>query len=76
MGTAILDAIKSGLGLMADLAEEFLTGFTTLFWDATANSGAGALTAFGTFSLIFLGISITFAVIALVLNVLRSNTGI
>lgn len=75
MGAAIIDAIKSGLGLIADLAEEFLTGFTTLFWDATANSGAGALTSFGIFSLVMLGVAITFAVIKLVLNVLRSNTG-
>lgn len=75
MGQAIIDAIKSGLGLIADLASEFLNGFTTLFWDATANSGSGALTTFGMFSLIMLGIGITFAVIKLVLNILRSNTG-
>lgn len=76
MAQAILDAIRSGLGLMSDLAGEFLDGFSTLFWDATANSGAGALTSFGTYSLIFLGIAITFSVIALVFNVLRSNTGV
>ena len=76
MAQAILNAIKSGLGLMSDLAGEFLEGFSTLFWDATANSGAGALTSFGTYSLIFLGIAITFSVIALVFNVLRSNTGV
>lgn len=75
MGQAIIDAIKSGLGLIADLASEFLNGFTTLFWDATANSGSGALTTFGMFSLIMLGIGITFAIIKLVLNILRSNTG-
>lgn len=76
MGSAIINAIQSGLGLMSDLAQEFLTGFTTLFWDATANSGAGALTVFGNYSLIMLGIAITFSVIALVFNVLRSNTGV
>ena len=76
MGSEIINAIKSGLGLMQDLASEFLDGFTTLFWDATANSGAGALTTFGTYSLIMLGIAITFSVIALVFNVLRSNTGV
>lgn len=76
MGQAIIDAIKSGLGLMSDLAGEFLDGFQTLFWDATANQGAGALTTFGTYSLIMLGIAITFSVIALVFNVLRSNTGV
>ena len=75
MGAAIIDAIKSGLGLIQDLAEEFLNGFTTLFWDATANSNAGALTTFGTFALVMLGVSVTFAVIALVLNLIRGNTG-
>lgn len=71
MGSAIIEAIRSGLGLIADLAREFLTGFSTLSWDST-NS---ALTTFGMFALVMLGVSITFAVIKLVLNVLRSNTG-
>lgn len=75
MGQQIIDAIKSGLGLIADLASEFLNGFSTLFWDATANSGSGALTTFGMFALVMLGIGITFSVIKLVLNILRSNTG-
>lgn len=75
MGAAILDAIKNGLGLIGDLASEFLTGFTTLFWDATANSGSGALTAFGQYSLIMLGVAITFAVVSLVMRVIRGNTG-
>lgn len=75
MGAAIIDAVKSGLGLIADLAQEFLTGFSTLFWDATANSGSGALTTVGTFMLVFLGIAITMSVIKLCLNLLRSNTG-
>lgn len=76
MGSAIIQAIKDGLGLIADLAGEFLSGFTTLFWDATANSGSGALTTFGTYSLVFLGVAITMAVIKLCLNILRSNTGV
>ena len=76
MGTQILDAVRSGLGLMSDLASEFLTGFSTLFWDATANSGAGALTVFGNYSLIMLGIAITFSVISLVFNTIRNNTGV
>lgn len=71
MGAAIIDAIRSGLGLISDLASEFLTGFSTLFWDST-NS---ALTTFGMYSLVFLGVAITFSVIKLCLNVLRSNTG-
>ena len=40
----IIDGITGGLGLMSPIADEFLTGFSTLFWDATANSGAGGLT--------------------------------
>lgn len=76
MGAAIIDAIKSGLGLIGDLATEFLNGFSTLFWDATANQGAGALSTFGIYSLVMLGIAITFSVVRLVFNVLRSNTGV
>ena len=75
MGEAIINAIKSGLGLISDLASEFLTGFSTLFWDATANSGAGGLTTVANFCLVFLGVAITMAVIKLCLNLLRSNTG-
>lgn len=75
MGAAIIDAIKSGLGLIGDLAGEFLEGFSTLFWDSTANSGAGALTTFGTYALVMLGIAVTFAVISLVLNIFRGSTG-
>lgn len=72
MGAAIIDAIESGLGLISTLASEFLAGFTALFWDSTNN----ALTVFGTYSLVFLGIAITMAVIKLCLNILRSNTGV
>ncbi len=76
MGEAIINAIKSGFSLIGDLAQNFLTAFTTLFWDATANSGAGALTTFGTWSLIMLSVAIVFSVIMLAFNVLRSNTGV
>lgn len=75
MGVAIIDAIKSGLGLVSDIAQEFLKGFTTLFWDATANSNAGALTTFGTFCLIFLGLGITFGLIKMAIFLIRSKTG-
>ena len=75
MGAAIISAITSGLGLISDLASEFLSGFTALFWDATASNGAGALTVFGTFALVMLGIGVSFAVVKLVLNIVRSNTG-
>ena len=76
MGSAIIDAIKSGLGLIKDIAEEFLDGFTTLFWDPTANTGSGALTVFGTWALVMLGVAISFSVVSLVLNLIRSNTGV
>lgn len=75
MGSAIIQAIKDGLGLIGDLAKEFLDGFTALFWDATANSGSGALTTFGTFALVMLGVAITFAVVKLCLNIIRGSTG-
>lgn len=74
MGAAIIEAIKSGLGLIADLAEEFLAGFTTLLWDAEAGT-SGALTVFGNFAFVMLGISVSFAVVKLVLNLVRGNTG-
>lgn len=76
MGAEIINAIKSGLGLIGDLASEFLTGFSTLFWDSTANSGAGALTVLGTFSLVMLGVAVTFSIIRLCMSLIRSNTGI
>lgn len=75
MGTAIINAIKDGLGLIEDLASQFLSGFTALFWDATANSGAGGLTVFGSFALVMLGVAITMGCIKLCLNVVRGNTG-
>lgn len=74
MGAAIIEAIQSGLGLMSDICKELLSGFTTLFWNAS--DGSGSLTTLGMFSLIFLGISITFAVVKLALNLIRSNTGL
>lgn len=75
MGSAIIEAIKTGLGLMEEIAKQLLTGFTTLFWNA-GESGTGSLTVLGNFALIFLGISITFACVKLALNLIRNNTGI
>lgn len=75
MGSAIIQAITSGLGLIAVLAGEFMNGFESLFWDPTLNTGAGGLTSFGTFALIMLGVSVSFAVVKLVLNIVRGNTG-
>lgn len=75
MGTAIINAIKSGLGLIQDLAQEFLSGFETLVWDPAAGSGSGALTTVGTFAFVMLGVAVSFAVIKLVLNLIRGNTG-
>ena len=75
MGAEIINAIKSGLGLISDLASEFLEGFTTLFWDTTLNSGTGGLTVFGVFALVMLGVSVSFAIVKLCLNIIRGNTG-
>lgn len=70
MGQAIIDAITGGLGLMSEITEQLLNGFSTLFWDGTA------LTTLGMFALIFLGISITFGVVKLALNLIRGKTGL
>lgn len=74
MGAQIIEAITSGLGLIGELANEFLTGFSTLFWNASGADG-GTLTTFGLFALVMLGVSITMGCISLVLNVIRGNTG-
>jgi hypothetical protein len=76
MAAAIIEAITSGFGLIQDLATNLLTAFGTLFWDATLNEGAGGLTTFATFALIMMSISVVFGVVSLVLNLIRSNTGV
>ena len=76
MGAAIIQALETGFSLIGELATTFLTGFTTLFWDASANSNAGALTVFGTFALVMLSVAIVFSIIKLCLNLVRSNTGV
>lgn len=76
MAQAILDAIESGLAIVQDLASTFLTAFSTLFWDAAANEGAGALTTLGNFALIFLGISVVFTVLTMGYALIRGNTGV
>lgn len=76
MGSQIIDAIKSGLGIIQDLATEFLNGFETLIW-APPGTGetAGHLTSVGVFAFVMLGVGVSFAVIKLVLNLLRGNSG-
>ena len=49
----------------------FKNGFSALIWNSEDNS----LTTFGNFALIFLGVSITFAIVKLCLNLIRSKTG-
>ena len=75
MGAEIIAAIKSGLGLIGDLASEFLTGFETLVWVPAEGQVAGHLTTVGIFAFVMLGVSVSFAVIKLCLNLLRGNTG-
>lgn len=76
MGSAIIDAIKSGLGIIEDLATEFLDGFSKLIWVApTGTETTGHLTEVGTFAFVMLGVSVSFAVIKLCLNLLRGNSG-
>lgn len=67
----IINSITSGLGLMGDITTNFKNGFSALIWDSTDNK----LTTFGNFALIFLGVSITFAIVKLCLNLIRSKTG-
>ena len=69
IGLDTIAGIASGLGLTTSLASEFLNGFTSLFW---VNN---QLTNFAIFSLIMLGIAITFAVVKLIMALIRSNTG-
>lgn len=70
-GNSIISSITSGLGLMGDITTNFKNGFSALIWNSEQNS----LTTFGNFVLIFLGVSITFAIIKLCLNLIRSKTG-
>lgn len=75
MGAAIIEAITGGLGLIEDLATNFLSAFGTLFWNPTLNEGAGGLTEFAVFGLIMLGISVAFSIVSLVFNLIKGNTG-
>ena len=76
MGDAVIQAIKSGLGLIQDLAAEFLAGFEKLVWVEAVGDTPGHLTSVGTFAFVMLGVSVSFAVIRLVMNLLRGNSGI
>lgn len=71
IGESVLTSITSGLGLITALATAFLTGFNNLIWDSTA----GALTNAGVFAFVLLGVSVSFAVVKLILRILRNNTG-
>lgn len=79
MGTEIIEAIKSGLGLIKNLATEFVNGFETLVWVPASGSGdsivPGHLTSVGIFAFVMIGVAVSFSVVKLVLNLLRGNTG-
>ena len=68
-GGQIIGSIASGLGLIGHLTNEFLTGFTNLFWQNES------LTSFGGFALVMLGVSVSFAVVKLVLFIIRNKSG-
>lgn len=68
-GGQIIGSIASGLGLIGHLTNEFLTGFTNLFWQNES------LTSFGGFALVMLGVSVSFGVIKLVLFIIRNKSG-
>lgn len=67
----IIPTITTGLGLIEDLARQFLAGFTGIFWEETNER----LSNVGIFSMVMLGIGITFSVISLCLWTIRNNTG-
>lgn len=68
-GGQIITSIASGLGLIGNLVNEFSNGFKAIFWTGTE------ITSFGTFALIMLGVSISFAVIKLILYIIRNKSG-
>lgn len=69
IGESIIGSIASGLGIIPNIAGEFLAGFSKLLWNNNQ------LTDFAIYSLVFLGIAITFAIVKLVLMIVRNNTG-
>ena len=75
MGAEIISAISSGLGLITDLASEFLSGFTTLVWATPSGGTTPQLTPVAIFCFVMLGVSISFSVVKLTLNLIRGNTG-
>lgn len=68
-GGQIIGSIASGLGLIGNLVNEFSNGFKAMFWTGSK------ITSFGTFALIMLGVSISFAVIKLILYIIRNKSG-
>lgn len=71
MGTAIINGIKDGFGLLGDLAQNLLTAFSTLFLDTTGTNPA--LTSLGWFMLIMFGLTITVGALKLALNIIRNR---
>lgn len=74
MGSAIIEAITSGLSLVGTLATNFLTGFKNLF--VVTESGSTALTEFGEYAFVMLGISIVFGMVGLACKLVTKNTGV
>lgn len=68
-GGQIITSIASGLGLIGNLVNEFSNGFKAIFWTGSE------ITSFGTFALIMLGVSVSFAVIKLILYIIRNKSG-
>lgn len=75
MGQQIISAITSGLGLISSLAQEFLSGFETLVWVPGTGGDPGQLTPVAIFCFVMLGVSVSFSVVKLTLNLIRGNTG-
>ena len=65
MGTAIINGIKDGFGLLGDLAQNLLTAFST--------GTTPTLTSLGWFMLIMFGLTITVGALKLALNIIRNR---
>ena len=57
MGTAIINGISAGFSILSDLAENLVTGFSTLFLDTSTSTPT--LTGLGWFVMVMFGLGIT-----------------
>lgn len=63
--TAILTAITSVFSSILGWITDGMSSVVSIFWDATANSGAGSLTFYGVLAVCGLCVSIVFLIIGI-----------